>query len=143
MSAHSNSEKLLKVPAGFSCYFVFLFRATGRNREVPRLGVKSELQPQAAATRDLNCVCDLHHSSCQHWILNLLSEVRDQTRILMDPGRVVTAEPQRDLLAAGVTFLFLQARSLSAQCPLPVALIQMEFRTGEKRTQPSTFILTL
>ena len=42
--------------------------------EVPRLGVKSELQLLAWATatamQDLSC--DLHHSSWQQWILNLL-----------------------------------------------------------------------
>ena len=35
------------------------------------------------ATVDPNCVCNLHHSS-QHRILNLWSEARDQTCILMD-----------------------------------------------------------
>ena len=33
---------------------------------------------------DLNCVCDLHHSSRQHCILNPLSKARDRTGILMD-----------------------------------------------------------
>ena len=55
--------------------------------EVPRPGVESELQllayATATATSDLSCVCDLHHSSWQCWILNPLSEARDQTRILM------------------------------------------------------------
>ena len=48
--------------------------------EVPRLGVESELQlpatAVATATPNLSHVCDLHHSSWQHWILNLLSEAR-------------------------------------------------------------------
>ena len=54
--------------------------------EVPRLGVKSELELLAytttTATSDLSLVCDLHHSSHQHQILNPLSEARDQTYIL-------------------------------------------------------------
>ena len=54
--------------------------------EVPRLGVKSELQllanATATATPDLSHVCDLHHSSQQRQILNLLSKVRDRTRSL-------------------------------------------------------------
>ena len=31
-----------------------------------------------------SCICDLHHSLQQHWILNPLSESRDQTSILRD-----------------------------------------------------------
>ena len=53
---------------------------------VPRfnlLRVKLELQPQAHTTAiampDPSCICDLHHSSGQHQILNPLSEARDQT----------------------------------------------------------------
>ena len=67
----------------------FLFLALHlRHLEVPRPGIKSELQlpayTTAAATQDPNCICDLHHSSqcwipepssswtlC--WVLNLLS----------------------------------------------------------------------
>ena len=56
--------------------------------EVPRLGVKSELQLPAYATATVtphpSCICDLHHSSQQFGILNSLSEARDQTCILMD-----------------------------------------------------------
>ena len=52
-----------------------------RHMEVPRLGVKSELQlppyPTATATQDLNCICDLHHSSRQCQILNPPSEAGD------------------------------------------------------------------
>ena len=60
--------------------------------EVPRLRVTSKLQlpayTTATATQDLSCVCDLHHSSCQGWILTPLSEARDQTRLLMDSSWV-------------------------------------------------------
>ena len=55
--------------------------------ELPRLGVKSELQLLAYATAialwDLSCACELHHTSRQHQILNPLSESRDPTCILM------------------------------------------------------------
>ena len=60
--------------------------------EVTRLGVEPELQlpayATATATRDLSGVCDLHHSSRQRQMLKLLSEARDQTRILMDTSWV-------------------------------------------------------
>ena len=49
--------------------------------EVPRLGVKLELQLLAyatvMATPDLSHICKLHHSSGQRWILNPVSEARD------------------------------------------------------------------
>ena len=52
-----------------------------------RLGVQSELQllayTTATATSDPSYICDLHHSSQQHWILNPLREVRDRTHNLM------------------------------------------------------------
>jgi len=60
--------------------------------EVPRLGVESELQlpayATAIATQDPSRVCDLHHSSQQHQILDPLSEARDQTHVLMDTNWV-------------------------------------------------------
>ena len=58
--------------------------------EVPRLGVKSEMQlpATATATRDLSHICDLYHSSQQHQIPNLLSEGRDQILVLMDTSQV-------------------------------------------------------
>ena len=60
--------------------------------EIPRLGVKLELQltayTSATAKWDPNCVCNLHHSSQQCGILKPLSEARDRTRVLMDISRV-------------------------------------------------------
>ena len=58
---------------------------------VPRLGAESELQllayATATATQHLNHICALCHSSQQHWILNPLSEARNQT-ILMDASQI-------------------------------------------------------
>ena len=56
--------------------------------EVPRLGVKSELQLPAytiaTETRDPSRVWDLHHSFQQWQIPDMLREARDGTCILMD-----------------------------------------------------------
>ena len=58
----------------------------------PRQGVESELQLPATAIAvamwDPSCICNLHHSSWQYWILNPFSEARDGTRILMDTSQV-------------------------------------------------------
>ena len=59
-----------------------------QHMKVPRLGVESELQfpgyitTTATAPQDLSF--DLHHSSQQCGILNLLSEARERTHVLMD-----------------------------------------------------------
>ena len=61
--------------------------------EVTRLGDESELQLlayiTATAIPDLCCICDLHLKSQQRWILNPLSEARDQTCILMYTSQVL------------------------------------------------------
>ena len=76
---------------GFFCLFVFLGLHL-RHMAVPRLGVELELQLPAyitaTATQGPSCICDLHHSSRQHWILNPLSKAKDQTHVLMDSSRV-------------------------------------------------------
>ena len=60
--------------------------------ELPRLGVKLELQllayTTATETQDLSCICNLHHSLRQRWILNPVSEARDWTYILVDTSWV-------------------------------------------------------
>ena len=70
-------------------YFVFL-RLLPWHMEVPRLGVKLERQLLAIAVAmpDQSHVCDLHHSSRQHWILNSLTEARDQTCVLTDASQI-------------------------------------------------------
>ena len=57
----------------------FLFRAHLQHIEVPRLGVRLELQLLAYTMPALSWVCNLHCSSQQHLILNPLSKARDQT----------------------------------------------------------------
>ena len=60
--------------------------------EVSRLAVQSELQLQAyttaTATWDWIRVCDVHHSSWQHQIINPLSEARNRTCNLMVPSQI-------------------------------------------------------
>ena len=83
---------LLELPASNLFFLLLLFLGLHlQHMEVLRLRVKSVLPlpdyATATATWDLNYVCDLHHSSWQHWILNPLREARDGTCILMDLGR--------------------------------------------------------
>ena len=70
----------------------FLFRATPLAYGSTRLGVRSELElpayTTATAMPDRSCVCDLHYSLWQCWLLKALSEVRDQTCNLMDSSWV-------------------------------------------------------
>ena len=60
--------------------------------EVPRLGLESELQlpvyTTATATQDLSHVCNLPHSSQQHWIPDPPIKTRDRTHILMVASQI-------------------------------------------------------
>ena len=58
------------------------FQASGRN------GAAATSLPTAIVTWDSSCVCDPHHRSWQHRILNPLGKARDQTCILMDTSWV-------------------------------------------------------
>ena len=70
--------------------------------EVPRLGVKSELQlsayAKAAAMPDPSHICDLHHSSRQHQILSLLSEAGIKPTTSWFPVGFLSNAPQREFL---------------------------------------------
>ena len=92
---HALKVQMISLKEGYSVhiivfifYFILFFAFKGHTCgkwRIPGQVVELELQPlaytTAAATQDLSCVCDLHHSSC----LNPLSQARDQTRILPDP----------------------------------------------------------
>ena len=88
-------------------FFFFFLGPHGQHMEVPKLAGKPELQLPAyitaTATPGPSCVCDLHHSSRQHQILNPQSKARDQTHVLMGPHGFVTTEPQQ---ALPYTFFF-------------------------------------
>ena len=81
-------------------FFFFLLGPHPRHMDVPSLGVQSELELSATATAmsDPSQICDLHHSSWQHEILNPLSKVRDRTYNLMVPSQIVSPAPRRELL---------------------------------------------
>ena len=72
--------------------FVLFLGPRLRHMEVPRLGVKQELQlpayTTATAMQDLSHVCNLYHSSWQRRIPDPLSEARDRTRVLMGTSRI-------------------------------------------------------
>ena len=77
-------------------FFIFCFLGPRLwDMEVPRLGGRIGAAAggyaTATAMRDLSHISDLHHSSRWRWLLNPLSEARDQTR------RFVTSEPQQEL----------------------------------------------
>ena len=65
--------------------------------DVPRLGVETELQlpayTTATAMQDLSRICDLHHRSWQHQILDALSEAGIQPASSWMLVRFVSAEP--------------------------------------------------
>ena len=83
---------LSKAKSGSDFLLFFFSGLHPRHMEVPSLGVQSELQlltyATATATQDPSHVCNLHHSSQQHQVLNPLSEARDQPLNLMVPRRI-------------------------------------------------------
>ena len=60
--------------------------------EVPRLGVKMDLQLLAYTTATaawfLSSIFHLRHGSQQHWILNPLTKARDRTHNLIVPSQI-------------------------------------------------------
>ena len=71
-------------------FFCFCLGPHLQHTEVPRLGIKTELQllayTLATATPDPSCVYNRHLSSWQCWILHPLSKARGRIRILTDTG---------------------------------------------------------
>ena len=83
----------------FQFFFFGLFRAAPAAYEgsQARSRILMEVWPlaytTATATPDTRHVCNLHHISCQCWILNSLSEAGDRTYILMDASQIHSTEP--------------------------------------------------
>ena len=73
-------------------YKLDLFFFQAHTFEVLRLEDEPELQllayTTATTTQDPSHICDLHRSSQQCQIANLLSEGRNRTYILMDPSQI-------------------------------------------------------
>ena len=72
----------------FVCLFRAALAAYGSSQARGQIRTTATTYTTPTATWDVDCVCDLHHSSQQRWILNTLSEARDQTWVLMDTSRV-------------------------------------------------------
>ena len=77
----------------FLLFFLFWFlRPHLWHMKFPRWGTKLELQlpvyTTATSMWDLCRVFDLHHSSWQCWIPDLLSEARARTCVLMDTSQI-------------------------------------------------------
>ena len=90
-SSQNVTDQMISKRFVFVLFVCFCFLGPhSQHMEVPMLGVELGLQLLAYATatavQDPSHVCDLHHSSQQRWIINPLSEARDQTCNLMVPS---------------------------------------------------------
>ena len=119
-----------------SNFFFFSSQPHPRHMEVPKLGVKSELQPlayataTAIATPDLSRISDLHHSLWQHQTLNPLSRARGQTRILMDTSWVLNwLSHNRNSLNLGLCI------TLKTSYPVPLILLLENHNQKGKKTK--------
>ena len=87
--------------SSFVCVWCVFLGLHPRHMEIPRLGVKWELQlpayTMATATWDLSSLWDLHHSSPQLVILNPLIKARGGTSALTDANPIGFAEPPGEL----------------------------------------------
>ena len=62
--------------------------AYGSSQARGRIRAAAGAYTTATATPDPRYICDLRYSLQQCWILNPLSEARDQTQVLMDASHV-------------------------------------------------------
>ena len=81
----------------FWAFFRAVPMAYGSSQDRGQIGAVSAGLCHSHSNIDLNCTCHLQHRSQQCWILNPLSEARDQTCILMDISWFVSAEPRWEL----------------------------------------------
>ena len=78
-------------PSQGNSFFNFLFRAVpmAYGSSQARGRIRATAYATVTATRDPSHVCNLHHSSWQHGILNPLNKPRDRTDIFMDTSWVL------------------------------------------------------
>ena len=73
-------------------FFFFLYRAApvvyGSSQARVWMGAVAAGLHHSHSNLDPSCICDLHHSSWKHQILNPLGEARDWTQILVDTRQV-------------------------------------------------------
>ena len=72
----------------FFCVFRAASAAYGGSQARGQIRAIAAGYTTAPAMPDLSCICDLHHRSRQHPILNQLSKGRDWTCIFMDPSQI-------------------------------------------------------
>ena len=70
------------------CLFKAAPMAYGGTQARGRIGAVAAGLCHSHSNRDLSCVCDLHHSSWQHQILNWLSKARDRACVLVDASQI-------------------------------------------------------
>ena len=102
ISFYNNWNIIKQVFFGF-CLFRATLMAYGGSQARGPIGASLH---HATAMPDLIHVCNLHHSSRQRQILNLLSEARDQTHNLMVVG-FLSDVPRRELLIKQFLLFFL------------------------------------
>jgi len=83
-SSNNTSHQNKHVPA--NGLFFFFLGLRPQHMEIPRLQLPA--YTTATATQDPSHICNLYHSSWQHWILNPLNKTRDQNHIFMDASQV-------------------------------------------------------
>ena len=69
-------------------FFFLLFMAVPAAYRSSQARVRITSIATASATQGLSCIWDLHHSSWQHRLPDLLSKVRDWTCILMNTSQI-------------------------------------------------------
>ena len=88
-----SKQGLLLLLLLLSLLLLYLFKATpeaygGSQARGPFRAVAASLCHSHSNARSESRVCNLYHSSWQHWILNPPSKARDQTSILMDTSQI-------------------------------------------------------